>query len=155
MGDTTLISWCDATAETRRPGPSPAPPRDGDKKQARQRINVEVRTGRRPHPNTLPCVDCGHVWSEGERRHEYDHHRGYDAAHHYDVVPVCTVCHARRDSIKARATACVHGHEFTADNTGYKPNGTRFCRECRRAYDRNRHDAAHWRAYRARRAEGT
>ena len=25
----------------------------------------------RPHPNTIPCEDCGHVWFEGERRHQY------------------------------------------------------------------------------------
>lgn len=81
---------------TGRPGPAPAPPRDGDKKQARQRINVEVRTGRRPHPNSLPCADCGHAWSEGERRHEYDHHLGYAAEHHHSVESVCTTCHARR-----------------------------------------------------------
>lgn len=83
---------------TGRPGPAPHPARDGDKRQARQRINVEVRTGRRPHPNTQPCTDCGHVWTEGERRHEYDHHQGYDAAHHLDVQPVCTTCHHRRET---------------------------------------------------------
>lgn len=55
--------------------------------------------GRRPHPNTMPCNDCGHVWSEGERRHEYDHHLGYAAEHHYDVEVVCTMCHAQRDSL--------------------------------------------------------
>lgn len=71
---------------TGRSGPAPQPPRDGDKVQARQRINVEVRTGRRPHPNALPCAGCGHVWREGERRHEYDHHLGYAAAHHGDVA---------------------------------------------------------------------
>ena len=81
---------------TGRPGPAPNPPRSGDRKQARQRINVEVRTGRRPHPNTIPCADCGHVHWPGERRHEYDHHRGYAARHHYDVQAVCTTCHARR-----------------------------------------------------------
>lgn len=81
---------------TGRPGPAPQPPRDGDRAQARQRVNVEVRTGRRPHPNVLPCVDCGHVWSPGERRHEYDHHLGYAAEHHYDVQPVCTTCHRAR-----------------------------------------------------------
>ena len=81
---------------TGRPGPAPKPPRDGDREQARQRVNVEVRTGRRPHPNTLTCVDCAHAWKPGERRHEYDHHRGYAAEHHHDVVPVCTTCHARR-----------------------------------------------------------
>lgn len=80
----------------KRYGPLPKPARDGDRKQARQRINVEVRTGRRPRPNTLPCVDCGHVWAEGERRHEYDHHLGYAPEHHLTVEPVCTTCHARR-----------------------------------------------------------
>lgn len=82
--------------ETGRPGPAPQPARDGDKLQARQRINVEVRTGRRPHPNRLSCTDCGHVWRKGERRHEYDHHKGYAAAHHLDVEAVCTVCHRGR-----------------------------------------------------------
>lgn len=82
--------------ETGRPGPVAAAPRDGDKAQARHTVNVEVRTGRRPHPNTLPCTDCGHVWKRGERRHEYDHHLGYGAEHHRDVEPVCTTCHARR-----------------------------------------------------------
>ena len=78
-------------------GPPANPPRDGDKKQARRRINVEVRCRRRVHPNTLPCTDCGHVWTKGERRHEYDHYRGYTAEHHYDVQPVCTRCHSARD----------------------------------------------------------
>lgn len=135
---------------TGRPGPAPKAPRSGDRKQARQRINVEVRSGRRPHPNTLACVDCGHLGSD--RRHEYDHHKGYDAEHHLDVVPVCTTCHAVRDSARKRQTHCVHGHEFTEANTIRAKNGTRHCRECRRAHDRNRgRDAAWWRAYRAKR----
>lgn len=151
MSETTNIAWADSTF-----GPDPMPPRDGDKEQARQRINVLVRTGRLVHPNALPCTDCGHVWKRGERRHEYDHHLGYAAEHHYDVQSVCTTCHAKRDNAKARQTHCVHGHEFTPENTGRKPNGTRYCRECRRANDRGRRDAKYWRAYRAKRiAEGT
>lgn len=122
----------------RKYGPDPHPPRDGDKIQARQRINVEVRTGRRPHPNTLPCCDCGHIWLKGERRHDYDHYLGYAAEHHYDVQPVCTLCHAARDSVKVRQTMCVRGHEYTEENTGRKANGNRFCLECRRARDRAR-----------------
>ncbi len=130
-------------------GPVPNPPRDGDKKQARQRINVLVRTGRLAHPNDLPCRDCGHAWKPGERRHEYDHHRGYAAAHHYDVEPVCTTCHAKRDSSRKAQTHCVHGHAFDEANTITAPNGTRHCRECRRAHDRSRgRDAAFWRNYR-------
>jgi hypothetical protein len=122
---------------TGRPGPAPKPPRDGDRKQARQRINVEVRTGRRPHPNSLPCADCGHVWSEGEQRHEYDHHKGYAPEHHLEVEPVCVDCHAKRGT-KAQQTHCIHGHEFTPENTIIKSNGARQCRKCRREFDRKR-----------------
>lgn len=135
---------------TGRPGPAPKPPRDDDRKQARQRINVEVRTGRRPHPNTLPCTDCGHVWKPGERRHEYDHHLGYSAAHHLDVQPVCTTCHSRRTE---NVAACKNGHPWTEENTIRKSDGRRACRECRRAFDRKRakttRGPAYWRAYRA------
>lgn len=119
-------------------GPEPNPPRDGDKVQARQRINVEIRTGKRPHPNTLPCADCGHVWAAGERRHEYDHHLGYAAEHHLDVEPVCTVCHAKRDSAKVRQTHCIRGHEFTPENTRIAANGTRHCIACARMHEKNR-----------------
>ena len=89
---------------TGRPGPAPKPPRDGDRVQARQRINVEVRTNRPPHPNTLPCVECGHRWAKGERRHEYDHHKGYAAEHHLTVEPVCTKCHRRRCETRGELT---------------------------------------------------
>ncbi len=141
---------------TGRPGPAPHPPRDGDKVQARQRINVEVRTGRRPHPNTLPCTDCGHVHDTGERIHHYDHHKGYAAEHHLDVEPVCTKCHAIRDSKRKRQTHCIKGHQFTDENTIMAANGTRHCKECRREHDRNRgRDAAYWRDYRAKRKART
>ena len=122
--------------------------------QARQRVNNEVKAGRRPHPSTIPCSDCGHVWEDGERRHEYDHYLGYAAENHRDVEPVCTTCHVKRDSAKASQTHCIHGHGFTEGNTGRKPNGTRFCRECRRAYDRKRRPAGYWRARRKRLAGG-
>lgn len=72
-------------------------PRSGDKWQARRRINVEVRSGRRSHPNAMPCTDCGQVWRKGLKRHEYDHHLGYSAEHHYAVQAVCTTCHAARE----------------------------------------------------------
>lgn len=138
--------------QTGRPGPAPRRARDGDAVQARQRINVEVRTGRRPHPNTLACVDCGHVWSEGERRHEYDHHLGYAAQHHLDVEPVCTSCHAKRDSAKIAQTHCVHGHEFSFENTIIKSNGARQCRQCRKAFDQKRkRPPGYWQSVNARR----
>lgn len=89
-----------------RSGPAPLPARAGDKMQARHRVNVEVGGGRRPHPNSLPCADCGHIWSGGERRHEYDHYLGYDAPNHLNVQSVCTLCHTARDNKKMTRTHC-------------------------------------------------
>lgn len=138
-------------AATGRPGPAPKAARDDDRVQARQRVNVEVRTGRRPHPNTLSCVDCGHVWAEGKRRHEYDHHLGYAAEHHLDVEPVCTRCHHARDDARLRITHCVHGHAYTPENTK-QTNGTRECRTCRRDREKRTRTAEWWRTRKARRA---
>lgn len=132
----------------KRYGPKPLPGRDGDKFQARQRVNVEVKAGRLPHPNSLPCFRCGHIWHEGDPRHHYHHHNGYAAESHFDVVPVCNPCHAAIDSPKKAQTHCKRGHEFTAENTIWE-NGCRKCRECRRTRDRSRHDAAYWRRQRA------
>lgn len=73
------------------------PPRDGDKRQARARINHLIQLGKIPAPNDLPCADCGHVWTPGERRHEYDHHLGYAAKDHEHVEPLCTTCHHKRE----------------------------------------------------------
>jgi len=81
-------------AERKSPGPAPQPPRDGDVRQARERVALLVRTGRLPRPGTRPCADCGHLGDD--RRHEYDHRLGYGGGHHEDVEPVCTVCHAHR-----------------------------------------------------------
>ncbi len=155
MSERTKIEWAHSSRinpVTGKPGPVPMPPRDGDKRQARQRINVEVRTGYRPHPNDLPCTDCGHTWSSSERRHEYDHYLGYGAENHMSVESVCTTCHARRSNVLPEA--CRHGHPWTPENLGRDSgNGSRFCWECRRARDRNRRDAKWWRAYRAAKKE--
>ncbi|MDX3575967.1 HNH endonuclease signature motif containing protein [Streptomyces sp. FL07-04A] len=35
-------------------------------------------------------------------------------------------------AINARKTHCIHGHEFTSENTYTKPNGHRQCRQCGR-----------------------
>lgn len=129
-------------------GPPAHPPRDGDRKQARRRINVEVREGRRVHPNTLPCASCGHVWSPGERRHEYHHHLGYAAEHHYAVEPLCTACHAAEST--AGITHCPHGHEYTPENQIVNSRGHRRCRTCAHERDRARRPAGYWRERRAR-----
>ncbi len=143
---------------TGRPGPAALPSRDGDRAQARVAVNQDVKAGRIPRPDSLPCFDCGHVTGDG-RRHEYDHHLGYGAEHHKAVQAVCSTCHHRRETDRGvafvppprRPEACRHGHLFTPENTRTVPGG-RACRECARARDRGRRDAAYWRAYRARRA---
>lgn len=71
--------------------------RDGDKKQARRRVNYLVEQGRIPHPNEVPCLDCCHVF-DGTKRHEYDHARGYDGENQLYVESVCTDCHAKREA---------------------------------------------------------
>ena len=81
-------------------GRSLVPARDGDKLQARRRVNYFVEAGLLPQPNELPCVDCGHEWRSGERRHEYDHHLGYAAKHHEHVEAVCSQCHHKREQVK-------------------------------------------------------
>jgi hypothetical protein len=71
------------------------------KQIAHGRVSNQVRSGKRPHAKAFPCVDCGHVWREGERNgHEYDHHLGYDDEHSRDVEPVCGACHRRRTAAR-------------------------------------------------------
>lgn len=47
-------------------------------------------------------------------------------------------------------THCKHGHEFTAENTAYRPDGRRTCRACNREkaarFWRKRHPRAHLRS---------
>lgn len=69
------------------------PTRDGDKKQARRRVNYLVEQGLIPRPNDLPCINCAHEWSPGEKRHEYDHAKGYDGENQLYVEPLCSGCH--------------------------------------------------------------
>jgi hypothetical protein len=78
-------------------GNKPDVPRDGDKRQARKRVNQMVICGRLPRPNDMPCFDCRHQYQgSGDKRHEYDHYLGYDAQHHLAVQAVCSTCHHRR-----------------------------------------------------------
>ena len=84
-----------------KPGPEKGrrfvPPRDGDKLQARRRINYLVEAGLMPHPDTLACVDCGHEKAADGKRHHYDHFKGYAAACHEAVEPLCVSCHLKRE----------------------------------------------------------
>ncbi|HEX3873334.1 MAG TPA: hypothetical protein VHW26_04240 [Solirubrobacteraceae bacterium] len=52
----------------------------------------------RPDPNESPCVDCGHVWFEGERRHEYvvgPPPPGFRTGGGVEVV--CVLCRGQRE----------------------------------------------------------
>lgn len=118
-------------------------PRDGDKIQARARANHLAKIGLLPKPNSVPCVDCGHVWQKGERRHEFDHAKGYDAENQEVVEVVCTKCHGNRH----RLDKCKRGHEFTPENTYTKQNGTRQCRECMAIKERRRSQTEKRKAY--------
>lgn len=90
------------TSYVRRPRPAPGrrfvAPRDGDKLQARRRVNHLVDVGLLPAPGDVACADCGHLGPD--RRHEYDHHLGYDAEHHEDVQAVCSPCHHKREALR-------------------------------------------------------
>lgn len=74
--------------------------RDGDKKQARRRVNYLVEQGRIPHPDDLPCMDCSDEVFSHRYRHEYDHARGYDGANQLYVEPVCSKCHRNREEAR-------------------------------------------------------
>jgi hypothetical protein len=77
--------------------------RDGDRLQARGRVNYLVTAGLLPDPNDVACTDCGHVWRPDQLRHEYDHHLGYAAVHHESVEAVCVTCHHAREVERRRS----------------------------------------------------
>jgi hypothetical protein len=82
------------------------PTRDGDKLQARRRINYLVEQGRIAHPDDLPCMDCGDEVFVRRYRHEYDHARGYAGQNQLYVEPVCSRCHhAREEARRGRIAA--------------------------------------------------
>lgn len=78
---------------------------DPQKQRARNAVKHEIVMGRLRPAKEFSCTDCGHEWSAGERRHEYDHHLGYDDAHLLDVQPVCTTCHAKREMARREKVA--------------------------------------------------
>jgi hypothetical protein len=76
------------------------PIRDGDKLQARRRVNYLVEQGRIPRPDDLPCMDCADEVFSTRTRHEYDHAKGYDGENQLYVEPVCTRCHRSREEAR-------------------------------------------------------
>jgi hypothetical protein len=93
-----------AAEQTNKARPTPLQriaPKD-DRLRARRTVTVMVKNKIIPPANSMTCIDCGHIWSKGERRHEYDHHLGYDPAHFADVESVCTTCHTRREEQRGK-----------------------------------------------------
>ena len=76
------------------------PTRDGDKRQARRRVNYLVEQGRIPRPDDLPCVDCGDEVYCNAYRHEYDHAHGYNGENQLYVEAVCSRCHHNREDAR-------------------------------------------------------
>jgi len=69
--------------------------RDPVKVKAQKVVYREVRAGRMKRPDAFACTDCGHTGPD--RRHEYDHHKGYARRFWLVVEPVCSVCHSGRE----------------------------------------------------------
>lgn len=76
------------------------PTRDGDKRQARRRVNYLVEQGRIPPAEELPCVDCGDEVFVRRYPHEYDHAHGYAGENQLRVEPVCQKCHRNREDAR-------------------------------------------------------
>lgn len=80
-----------------------APARDGDRRQAQRRIQTLVENGTLPHPNTLPCKDCGKRWNGDKKsRIEYDHAKGYAPEFHETVEPRCVKCHKVAEALRIK-----------------------------------------------------
>lgn len=74
--------------------------RDGDKKQARRRVNYLVEQNQIPAASDLPCFDCADMLPTDGGRHEYDHAKGYDGENQLYVEPVCQRCHRNREEAR-------------------------------------------------------
>jgi hypothetical protein len=54
--------------------------------------------GGRPDADASPCVDCGHVWFEGERHHEHVTGPPPPGFRTGRVEVVCVLCRRQRES---------------------------------------------------------
>jgi len=69
--------------------------RDAVKERARSLVRLRIKQGKLPHPNSIPCADCGHTGND--REHQHDHHKGYMGRNKLNVQVVCTKCHRKRE----------------------------------------------------------
>lgn len=59
------------------------------KLKARSSVNVAIKKGELPRPNTLLCNYCPN------QAEDYHHHKGYAPEYWLDVIPVCKKCHKK------------------------------------------------------------
>jgi len=52
-------------------------------------VNIAVRAGKMPRPDTLQCSYSNHPATQ------YHHHKGYEKEHWLDVLPTCAKCHKK------------------------------------------------------------
>lgn len=104
-----LAARCLASRRVKERKPQPGRPgrrgwqvatRDGDKRQARRRINYLVEQGLLPRPSEIGCMDCGDSVFTSRYRHEYDHALGYEGKNQFYVEPVCSRCHHSREEAR-------------------------------------------------------
>lgn len=100
-------------ALARLPGRRKKPARDGDKRQAANRISALIDAGVLAPASTRKCSRCGHVHGTDGRRHFWVHTRGFAAEHHDFVEVLCSLCRGAFAAERKRAKARREG--FTAE----------------------------------------
>lgn len=82
----------------------------------------------KPIPDGLHVDHLCHTWEPWCPGGIGDHHRRCVYWRHLEDV---TPQENSLRSVRARATKCINGHEYTVQNTYYQPAGGRACRICR------------------------
>lgn len=59
------------------------------KEKARQAVNHAIRDGKISNINTQICSHCG------DQATQYHHYKGYNKENWFDIIPLCTKCHAK------------------------------------------------------------
>jgi hypothetical protein len=93
-----------------------------ERSRARNVVQRAIKAGRLTRPDA--CQRCGTACKPEASHDDYDQP--------LLVEWLCRPCHAKKDL----ATHCVNGHEFTPENTYFRPNGWRVCQTCRKRNDR-------------------
>lgn len=99
-------------------------------------VSYIKRGGRHEH-RVIAEQKIGRPLRNGEVVHHLDGNKRNNSPDNLQVLP-SRAEHSRihaKDIPRAKVTHCKYGHEFTPDNIGLTPKGSRRCIICRRAYD--------------------